>query len=584
MIEKLFSSQILFKIMAEMFKHKNQALSIKQLIVLTGKNQANILRELEKLINYNLVSKSKQNNQSFYTLNTNNEYYEVLSAVFKKSTSQASAYKKVWTMRLYPPLLMSMVGKATVENFAQIFPSEITVAGNFWEAEKNTYFYNKQEIENTVSKLIKKAINNPTEILGFFRTAHEKAVDLKNFSAKYSNQALVSLPTTTLQNFHKQFTEKFRDFYGYGTVAILVGYSDDNPVYQQAIKIIKQETKNNPDTFSQYLIALTARPKQLEIDWQNIAICQLAQKIQKSKLQDKQKIKHQFKQELTTLVNQHGFLFYDMKHAGTVNIDYYLDIIMEKLDRDIKAELTTLQNYEKDVASNYEKLITKLNLSQPEQNVFQILRELNYYKWAREYSFLHALYNIRFTQDELAKRCKVNDEDFMFVIEEELEDFFINPKKYSTIIKDRKKFCLIFNHANGKNECYAGQEAQTKITELKFDSKKDGFDNTDQLKGTPAFSGQAKGKVKIINIVKHLGKMEDGNILVSVATTPDLLPAMKRSRAIITDEGGITCHAAIVARELKIPCIVGVKNATKILSDGDEVLVDANKGIIKIIK
>jgi pyruvate,water dikinase len=61
-------------------------------------------------------------------------------------------------------------------------------------------------------------------------------------------------------------------------------------------------------------------------------------------------------------------------------------------------------------------------------------------------------------------------------------------------------------------------------------------------------------------------------------TSPDFIPILKKVSAIITDEGGITCHAAIVSRELKIPCIVGTKIATKVLKDGDVVEVDAQKG------
>ncbi len=67
-------------------------------------------------------------------------------------------------------------------------------------------------------------------------------------------------------------------------------------------------------------------------------------------------------------------------------------------------------------------------------------------------------------------------------------------------------------------------------------------------------------------------------------TRPDYLPAMKKASAFVTDEGGITCHAAIVAREMKKPCIVGTKIATKILKDGDEVEVDANAGMIRVLK
>jgi len=67
-------------------------------------------------------------------------------------------------------------------------------------------------------------------------------------------------------------------------------------------------------------------------------------------------------------------------------------------------------------------------------------------------------------------------------------------------------------------------------------------------------------------------------------THPEFLPMMRKAVAFVTDEGGITCHAAIVAREMKRPCIIGTKNATKVLKDGDMVEVDAEKGIVKILK
>ena len=97
----------------------------------------------------------------------------------------------------------------------------------------------------------------------------------------------------------------------------------------------------------------------------------------------------------------------------------------------------------------------------------------------------------------------------------------------------------------------------------------------------PSFAGKVQGIVKIVNKKEDLPKIKRGDILVSVATSPDLLAGMKKAAAIVTNEGGITCHAAIVSRELKIPCIVGVRNATKILKDGDIIKVDAERGIIK---
>ncbi len=100
------------------------------------------------------------------------------------------------------------------------------------------------------------------------------------------------------------------------------------------------------------------------------------------------------------------------------------------------------------------------------------------------------------------------------------------------------------------------------------------------LKGMPASHGITSGKVKIVFDVNNLEKVQKGDILVTKMTDPDFVPAMKRAAAIVTDEGGITSHAAIVSREMEIPCIVGTEKATQVLKDGDIITVDAISGIV----
>ncbi len=99
-------------------------------------------------------------------------------------------------------------------------------------------------------------------------------------------------------------------------------------------------------------------------------------------------------------------------------------------------------------------------------------------------------------------------------------------------------------------------------------------------KGLGASPGMASGTVKIIRDTDELDKILVGDILVTVMTTPDMVPAMKRANGIITDEGGVTCHAAIVSRELGIPCVVGTGDATKILKENSVVTLDGNKGLV----
>ena len=104
------------------------------------------------------------------------------------------------------------------------------------------------------------------------------------------------------------------------------------------------------------------------------------------------------------------------------------------------------------------------------------------------------------------------------------------------------------------------------------------------IKGNSAFPGIVQGKVRIILSKIDKDLVEEGEIIVAPMTTVDFLPAMIKAIAFITDEGGITSHAAIVAREMRKPCVIGTKIATKALKTGDMVEVDADKGIVRIIK
>lgn len=100
------------------------------------------------------------------------------------------------------------------------------------------------------------------------------------------------------------------------------------------------------------------------------------------------------------------------------------------------------------------------------------------------------------------------------------------------------------------------------------------------LQGYGASPGRRSGKVCIVMNVRETAKVQDGDIMVATMTNPDMVPAMKKVAGIITDEGGMTCHAAIVSRELGTPAVVGTKKATTLLKDGMIVTIDGEKGLI----
>lgn len=158
------------------------------------------------------------------------------------------------------------------------------------------------------------------------------------------------------------------------------------------------------------------------------------------------------------------------------------------------------------------------------------------------------------------------------------DEFLSTIPKIDTLKKRIKNFALI----PGK---------YSKITSLNNFSKEINIEISpfkksphELLKGMTAYPGVVNGKVRIIRKKTEISKMKKGEILISPMTTPDVFIALKKARAIVTDEGGQLCHAAIMSRELKIPCIIGTKTASETYRNGDIIEVDADHGIVKMMK
>ena len=107
--------------------------------------------------------------------------------------------------------------------------------------------------------------------------------------------------------------------------------------------------------------------------------------------------------------------------------------------------------------------------------------------------------------------------------------------------------------------------------------------NSKIISGSIANRGKVRGKARILTTYKDTYKVEKGDIIVATMTTPDYVSAMEKASGFITDEGGITCHAAILSREFNVPCIVGTVIGTKEIQDGQMIELDAYTGKVYII-
>lgn len=151
---------------------------------------------------------------------------------------------------------------------------------------------------------------------------------------------------------------------------------------------------------------------------------------------------------------------------------------------------------------------------------------------------------------------------------------------YKDFIKNRSENFIVY-HSGADSFIIDGEEAKNFLQQNPFLIPKQ--ENVKEVSGKVGYKGKVTGIVKVVKLEKDISKVEKGDILVAPMTIPNFMPAMENAIAFVTDEGGITCHAAIIAREMQKPCIIGTKIGTQVFKDGDLVEVDAEKGIVKIL-
>lgn len=258
-----------------------------------------------------------------------------------------------------------------------------------------------------------------------------------------------------------------------------------------------------------------------------------------------------------------------------VNYDYFLKQVRE-LHNNKNTEAKRSDIFKK-INKDKRKLIKNLKLSGQTKRLIKLIEMTTHWQDQRKMANMMANYWIHTLNKEVARRKKISFNAIENFSPYEIMDLIIGTKKDLNISRNRKIGII------GTNMGVINIPSE-KIKEI--EEIIEGINITDKniIHGTVASRGIVRGKVKIIKTEKDLNKIKSGEILVCSMTRPELMPAVKKAKAIITDEGGLTCHAAIVSRELEIPCIIGTKIATKILKDGNLVEVDAERGLVKIIK
>lgn len=252
--------------------------------------------------------------------------------------------------------------------------------------------------------------------------------------------------------------------------------------------------------------------------------------------------------------------------------------------KDLKDEYDRLDKYEKNVLNERNGILArnKLNLSDKNlANYFILLDAFNIFHDYRKEIQMRSNQIIYRVLHEIPRRFNVDYNDLLYYYPDEIIALLKNGDIVDTDIIKKRHQGITYLIEDGKVKEFIGDEAKRILEEYVLSTRKK--ENVNKIVGIPASKGKIHGIVFVTKIVREANEtLPSGHILVTSMTSVDYVPAMRRAAAIITDDGGITCHAAVLGRELGIPCIVGTKIATTVLKTGDKIEMDATKGIITI--
>ncbi len=177
---------------------------------------------------------------------------------------------------------------------------------------------------------------------------------------------------------------------------------------------------------------------------------------------------------------------------------------------------------------------------------------------------------------EIAKRTPYTQHQLTFTVFPEIKGLFLEKKDMHRELSLREKQTFFAVTPQGYYLA-SGKQAERYFTLLGVQD----HCSVVELRGVAACVGYARGRVRIVRNNNDMEAFQVGEILVTNQTTPEFVPLMKKAAGIITEQGGITSHAAVVSRELNVPCIIGTKIATSALMNGEIVELDAQHGIVR---
>ena len=604
MLDKLFNSKVRVAVLGLFFENEDKSFYVQEIIKKTGGNAANTHRELGNLEGLGVLKSEVRGNQKYFFLNKKNQFFEPLKALIRVYKGGTDAWFLMEELPNGTPMYLSgIVSNRQVRSIIRDlkFASTLSKGLIIYQNKRALIHFIKSEFDVFCNEVVDAFVRDPKWASKVDRTITKESARLFEHSNRIAKMNLSKLTNSELAKAFSDYYEQFEKTNRYAWIQVALDYGD-NVFSKYMLDYLKERTSSKKghiqvgDVFSK----LTTPVRQTFAQREYEALLKILRYIAGRESLKKyfattetriivksleQKDKKLFDM-LEAHVSDFGWLGYGLIGPGwgpAYFIDILSSLVKQKLDP--KKILDDLAAERQELARAHQDIERKLQIDKKHSQIFELARDFVYSKAYRKDALFHYFQTQEYIFREIGKRYYLSVNQVRFLYPHEIKNLLLGKKFDFSILNERQRYSLHYSADGGdytNDKILVAEQAKKFVDTQRF--IKEDLSNIKQLNGDCASPGKARGKCVIIDVVEDMKKMQKGNILISIATNPDLVPAIKQAAAIITDMGGITCHAAIISRELGIPCVIGTKHATKVLRDGDMVEVDATHGKVRVIE
>ena len=451
------------------------------------------------------------------------------------------------------------VGEQALKPLKKYYGDSHKITIFFFKNNYGDWHWNNEDMVRLRNSFIDKMNKNPRTLKKLLEDWHKKLYIFNKIMKKIDRTDIAKLSDSKLLSLYYEWYNAYIDEYG-----IAIGIQDAFSMHAENFLIphFKQviEEKGYHKKFDDYFLTLTSPV-------------------------DESFITREYKERLKLLkkpkkdIERHAKKYHWLQNNYAMNIyldaDYFSEQLGEISGTNVKKELKRLSSNISGIKIKKKSLIKKLKLGKKSINLIKITEAFAYMQDERKKYVLMASHYHSLFMEEAGRRIGFERELMEYTFIHELRDI-LKGKISRKLLKERKNGVLVIQTLKGY-EVFSGKAANY-INDNVLNKEKE---KSDYVKGTVACKGRIKGRAKIVLKIHDIVNVEEGDVLIASMTRPEFIPAMKKASAIVTDEGGITSHAAVVSRELKKPCVIGTKRATKIFDDGEIIEVNAITGVVR---